>query len=267
MFRISIAPAALAANKLLACLPGAAAERLQPHLHEVNLLQHETVYDIGEEVRHVYFPAGAVVAGVLLMNDGTMVETSLIGCEGVAGVGAALGDHRSGNWMRVLLPGRALKVRGDLLREFFHDDGDLQRLLLLYYRIRINHVSHRAVCNSRHRIQERLATWLLMLDDRAASAEIPLTQEMIARQMGVRRAGVNECLGELQRAGAVENMRCRLRVHDRQMLEHSACACYRTFADEVEWYKAFKPGGGARPSRPSSPRATFAPVARRGSVE
>lgn len=235
MYNTPAATAGLVGNMALDCLPEATSRRLWPHLQEVNLHQHETLYDVGERVRYVYFPIEAVASGVLLMNDGTMVETCLIGQEGIIGVNGALCEYRSNNWMRVLLPGRAMRIRDDVLHLHFGSDETLRRLVLLYYQIRINHVSHRAVCNSRHRINERLATWLLMLDDRAGAGEIPLTQEMIARQMGVRRAGINECIGGMQRAGMIEHTRGHIRLSNRAMIERTACTCYKTFAAEMDW--------------------------------
>jgi CRP-like cAMP-binding protein len=138
-----------------------------------------------------------------------------------------------------LLPGCALRIRGDVLRDLFDGDEALRRLLLFYYQMRINHVSQRAVCHSRHRIQERLCTWLLMVHDRCDAERMPLTQESIARQLSVRRAGINECIGALHEAGLIEHTRASLKIINRDALERAACACYRTFAGEMSWHETF----------------------------
>lgn len=238
MLDTAVAQNLLAGNRLLDGLHKSAARAIQPHLQEVNLHQHQTLYDIGERVRDVYFPVGAVLTGVLLMNDGTMVETCLVGSEGVAGINAAFGRYRSNYWMKVLLPGRALRITDESLRAILNRERDMFGLLLLYYRLRINHVSLRAVCNSRHRIFERLCTWLLMLRDRAGTDDLPLTQEIVARQLGVRRAGINECVAQLQRVGAVEHKRGVIRIRNRRALEESACTCRRAFHAEMKWFDA-----------------------------
>ncbi|HEX8557578.1 MAG TPA: helix-turn-helix domain-containing protein [Pyrinomonadaceae bacterium] len=101
-------------------------------------------------------------------------------------------------------------------------------------------MSRRAICNTRHRLSGRLATWLLALAGRAGSGDFRLTQEEVARQLGVRRAGVSECVGELERAGAVEHRRNRLRLAGREALAAAACACHPASAEDADWL------GGAR---------------------
>jgi hypothetical protein len=109
--------------------------------------------------------------------------------------------------------------------------------MLDYYCTRINHVSRRAVCNTRHHLRQRMCTWLLTLDDRMGNngREIPLTQEAVARQMGARRAGVNEIITSLRANGAVGHSRGRINLLSRERLEQFACVCYRGFRSEIDW--------------------------------
>lgn len=227
--------AVTADNRVLASLPEEARAPLLAHAAPVRLGYQRTVYDAGDAVRQVYFPTTSVIAEVAIMNDGTMVETGMVGREGAVGVTASFGDYGARGWTRVLIPGEALAVGADALREAFRESEGLRALLLGYYRTRMAHVSRRAVCNTRHRLQERVYTWLLMLRDRAAAEEIPLTQEAVARQMGARRAGVNEIMVSLQRLGVIEHRRGHIRVNDPERLESMACVCYRGHRRDFEW--------------------------------
>src|SRR5205085_11642971 len=160
----------------------------------------------------------------------------MVGREGAGGIGAAMGGYRARYWTRVLLPGEALRIEAGLLRELFNDSPLCQKLLLRYYSTLINQVSRRAICNTRHRPSERLCTWPLMLHDLAERDDLQMTQEAAARQLGVRRAGVNECMGWLQKLNVVYHRRGHVQLVNRDALEDAACVCYPEFADEMRWY-------------------------------
>lgn len=224
-----------ASNRVIASLPEAARAALLAHAAPVRLGYQRTVYDAGDEVRQVYFPVTCVIADVAIMDDGTMVETGMVGREGAVGVTASFGEYGARSWARVLIPGEALAVAADALRQMFQESEELRAPLLGYYRTRLSHVSRRAVCNTRHRLQERVYTWLLMLHDRAAGEDIPLTQEAVARQMGARRAGVNEIMVALERHGVVAHRRGHIRLNDRARLEEMACVCYRGHREDFDW--------------------------------
>lgn len=223
------------ANRVISSLPEGARTLLLGHAAPVRLGYQRTVYDAGDVVRQVYFPVTCVIADVAIMDDGTMVETGMVGREGAVGVTASFGDYGARSWARVLIPGEALAVATDALRRMFGESEELRAPLLGYYRTRLSHVSRRAVCNTRHRLQERVYTWLLMLHDRAAGEDIPLTQEAVARQMGARRAGVNEIMVALERLGVVTHRRGHIRINDRARLEQLACVCYRGHREDFDW--------------------------------
>jgi CRP-like cAMP-binding protein len=224
-------------NKFLGCLSDEMYLQLQPHMKTVELSRQQTVFDPGGPIRHIYFPDNCVVCGMVIMRDGATVETNMIGLEGAVGITALFGGDVAHNWMRVLIQGNATRVSTEVLRELLSGEGDeLRLLLMLYYRTRINQISLRAICNARHRLFERLCTWLLMLRDRIEQDDIPLTQELIARQLGVRRAGVNEAVGELEGLGIIGHGRGYLRILNRPAMEGTACACYGAVAEELEWF-------------------------------
>jgi CRP-like cAMP-binding protein len=231
-----IAQRGLTGNMLLASLDAGEYQRLFHLLRVIDLGAHQTLYRPGDELQHVYFPVGCVVTGVAVMDDGATVETAMIGPEGVVGVSAMTDGGRARYWTRVLLPGEALRMEAWDFRELFKESPACQRVLLCYYSTLITQVSRRAVCNSRHRLSERLCTWLLMVHDRAGADDFPVTQEAVARQLGVRRAGVNECVGWLEGLKIIDHARGHIRILRRDALEAAACVCYPAFEAEARWF-------------------------------
>jgi len=228
---------AVSGNNILNRLEADEYQRLLRFFRVVDLEAQQTLYAPGDEIAHAYFPVDSVVTAVATMNDGSTVETAMVGREGVVGIGAAVGGYRARYWTRVLLPGEALRVEAGLLRELFNDSPVWQKLLLRYYSTLINQVSRRAVCNTRHRLSERLCTWLLMLHDRAGHDDLQMTQEAAARQLGVRRAGVNECMGWLEKLSVIDHRRGHVQIVNREALEDAACVCYPEFEEEMRWYE------------------------------
>lgn len=238
------APTAISGNLILNALGPDEYQRLARFFRVVDLEAQQTLYAPGDQIAYAYFPVDAVVVAVATMNDGATVETAMMGCEGVVGISAALGSYRARHWVRVLLPGEAVRVEAAVLRELFSDSAAWQKLLLRYYAVLINQVSRRAVCNTRHRLSERLCTWLLMLHDRVGRDDLPMTQEAAARQLGVRRAGVNECMGWLEKLHAIEHRRGHVGILKREALEDAACVCYPGFKEEMNWHDAARLDGG-----------------------
>lgn len=231
----AFAYAGLTGNSLIDELGADVTRRLLAFSRMVRLEARESLYAPGEAVRHVYFPAGCVAAACAAAPDGASVETALVGREGLVGLGAVLGERRASDSACAVLPGDAVRVEAAALRTLFAESAQWRRLVLRFYGTHVRQVSRRAVCNTRHRLNERLATWLLALCARADSDDLQLTQETAARQLGVRRAGVNECVSYLEGLGAVEHRRARLRVLSRDALAAAACSCHTPLNDEARW--------------------------------
>lgn len=238
----TLAYAGLSENSVLACLNEGEFRRLSPFLKAVRLEALQSLYMPGDDISHAYFPIDCVVTGQAMMSDGATVETVMIGREGIVGIAAVMGRLSATHWTRVLLPGQALRLATGVLRELFAENPNCQSLLLRYYSVLLNQISRRALCNTRHRVVERFCTWLLMAHDRAPADDFPLTQETISRQLGVRRAGVNEAVGELRRLGAIEHDRGHIRVRSRTGLEAFACLCYRSFNADMDWFGDYHGG-------------------------
>lgn len=207
----------------------------------VDLAAQQTLYAPGDEINYAYFPVSAVAVVVSMMQDGSTVETAMMGREGLVGIGTLVGSYAARYWTKVLLAGEALRVEGGHLRETFEENPQWQRLLLNYYGKLINQISRRTICNTRHRLLERFCTWLLMLQDRAGTNDLPLTQETAARQLGVRRAGINECVGRLESLNIVQHRRGHIYIVGRELLEDAACVCYNGFREESGLWEKLDP--------------------------
>jgi CRP-like cAMP-binding protein len=222
------------ANQLLAALSESEYESLVPHLETVSLRTGQILYEPYELIEFVYFPNRAIVSLVAIMEDGATTEVGLIGKEGMVGLPVILGSNSSTSRAIVQIANSAVMLSADILKREFDRGGELQRLLLLYTQGLLTQVSQTAACNRQHVIEERLARWLLSVQDRIERDEFLLTQEMLAYMLGVRRSGVTVAANMLQKAGMISYSRGRIQIRDRQALEATACECYRLVRQEFQ---------------------------------
>jgi CRP-like cAMP-binding protein len=220
----------LLTNKLLTALPGENFARLLQYLEPVSLGCGEDLYGFGEGIRDVYFPETAVISHLHVLEDGSTTEAALIGKEGVTGLSAIFAAPAPSHWTQVIIPGTALRMDAEDLRQEFARGGAMQRLLLAYASTRLAQLSQRAVCNGRHMVGERLCSWLLMIHDRVGDEQLPLTHEQIARHLGARRAGITIAANILRDRQIIGYSRGQIRIIDRHGLEMAACECYRTLS-------------------------------------
>jgi CRP-like cAMP-binding protein len=199
---------------------------LLPHLKLVSLERNQVLYEQGDTIDYVYFPIDSVISNLAIMEDGTTIETLMVGCEGLAGMTAILGSGVSQQWLWVLINGRAVQLETKYLDAVFVHHEDALKALMRFYRSTITQVSQRCVCNTRHTVLDRLCCWLLMLHDRAGENNLRLTQEVIASRLGARRAGITVAAGVLQSMHAIEYRRGQLHIIDRHVLERTVCECY-----------------------------------------
>lgn len=202
------------------------AHELLPSLRLVTFSVNQVLYEQGDKIDHVYFPLDSVVSGLAIMEDGTTMETTMVGREGVVGISTILGSGTSRQWNWVLIGGNALQLDAKFLDRLFVQNEIALKALLKCYRNVITQVSQRCVCNTRHTILERLACWLLMVHDRVVQGDLSLTQELIASRVGARRAGITVAAGMLQEIGAIEYRRGKLHIANRGILEQVVCECY-----------------------------------------
>ena len=217
----------LLTNKVLAGLPGSEFEELLPHLEPVSLLPGHELYEPQQNIEFAYFPETAVISQLYLLEDGSTSGASIVGSEGMVGLSAIFGSGPPAYWTQVLVGGSALRVRAEVIKQEFVRGRAMQQLLLSHISARLTQLAQKAVCNGRHRVQERLSTWLLMIQDRVSEEQLPLTQEQIAHHLGARRPGITASCKALRDNGIISYHRGLIRILDRRTLEASACECYR----------------------------------------
>jgi CRP-like cAMP-binding protein len=213
-------------NRLLAALPEPEWQRIEPNLKAVQLPLGDAVYESGARLDHVYFPTTAIISLLYVMADGASAEIAVVGNDGVVGIALFMGGESTPSRAVVQSEGWAYRMRGQLLKDEFTRGGEMQHLLLRYTQALITQMAQTAVCNRHHSIDQQLCRWLLLSLDRIDSAELTMTQELIANMLGVRREGVTEAAGKLQSAGLIHYRRGRIAVLDRAGLEARCCECY-----------------------------------------
>jgi CRP-like cAMP-binding protein len=207
-------------------------------LHELRLIRFETnqvLYEQGDKIDYLYFPIDCVSSSLAIMEDGTTMETSMVGCESVVGISTILGSGRSRQWVWITVGGTALQLESTFLNRLLVNNEAALKGLLRTYRSLITQVSQRCVCNTRHTILERLCCWLLMIHDRVGGDNLSLTQELIASRVGARRAGITVAAGMLQAMKAIEYRRGHLHITDREVLERTVCECYNVMKSEWQF--------------------------------
>lgn len=216
-------------NKLLALLPGADLARLLPGLEPITLLAGDNIHSFGECNRFAYFPETAVIAHLYLLEDGSMPAVTIIGNDGMTGLSAIFDSAAPLYESQITIGGTALRINADVLKHEFARGTALQQVILNYASARMAQVSQKAVCNLRHKLDERLCTWLLMVQDRVREKALRLTHERIAHYLGTRRAGVSSACSALREDGIINYQRGTIRILERALLEKSACECYQAF--------------------------------------
>jgi CRP-like cAMP-binding protein len=221
-------------NHLLAVVDESAWSRVAPHLVPVDMSLGQVIYEAGDRLSHVYFPATSIVSLLYVLENGASAEIAVVGNEGLIGIALFMGGETTSGRAVVQSAGRAYRLDAGVLKEEFHRAGAVQRLLLRYTQALITQMAQTAVCNRHHSIDQQLCRWLLLSIDRLPSNELTMTQELIANMLGVRRAGVTEAAVKLQDAGLIRYSHGRIEVLDRAGLEKRACECYRVVRRECE---------------------------------
>ncbi len=226
-------------NHLLNLLPSPQYERLIPHLEGVSMRLGEVLYESGGELNYVYFPTNCIVSLLYVMENGASAEIAVTGNDGIVGVAIFMGGGTMPNRAIVQSAGHAYRLRKKLFMQEFNRSGGrrsgaMQHLMLRYTQTLITQMSQTAVCNRHHSMDQQLCRWLLLSLDRLPTNELSMTQELIANMLGVRREGVTEAAGKLQKAGLIKYSRGRIMVLDRPGLEERVCECYHVVKTEFD---------------------------------
>ena len=240
-------PPATVLNLLLASLPRTDRERLLPTLDVVPLKLKDLLHKPGEHIQHVYFPGGGFCSIVTVLADGAMVEVATIGREGMVGATAVLdGNSTPGATMVQGESDTCYRMTAVAFRREMDRRGAFYDLLTRYTQAYVGFIMQSTACNAVHTVEQRLARWLLMAQDRMEADEFPLTQEFVAMMLGATRPTVTVVAGTLQKAGLITYHRGRVTVLDRKNLESASCECYRVAT------KLLKAVTSARPRAPAS---------------
>lgn len=220
-------------NHLLAALPPEDFKRLLPSLESVFLPLGEMIYEPGRHMYHAYFPTTSIVSLHYVTESGASAETAGVGNEGVVGVTIFMGGDTTSSSAVVQTAGYAYRLEAHTLKQEFNRAGFMQGLLLRYTQALMTQMSQSAACNRHHSVEQRLCRWLLLTLDRCDSNELVMTQELVASMLGVRREGITEAAGNLQRAGFINSRRGHISVVERSGLEAAACECYAVVKKEM----------------------------------
>lgn len=221
-------------NKLLASLPAKIFEALAPHLKTVELKHGTVLAEAGSTVQRVYFPHSGVISLVVDLSVGEMIETAMIGRDGVFNAASALDGKVSLNKAIVQLAGEASVMNVDKLRSIADEHKTFRSLLIRHEQVLFAQSQQSAACNASHTVEARMCRWLLRMRDLSGSDEMTLTQEFLAQMLGVRRTSVSVVANTLQKAGFIRYRRGNIRLLDVEKLRDGACECYATVKAHYE---------------------------------
>ncbi|MXR36229.1 Crp/Fnr family transcriptional regulator [Craterilacuibacter sinensis] len=221
-------------NKLLGALPAEVFNRLLPHLELIELPLGKVLYESGDALRHVFFPTDAIVSLLYIMESGSSAEISVVGNEGMVGIAVFMGGESTPSRAIVQSAGYAYRLANSYFKNEVNQHTGLLKLMLHYTQALITQMAQTAVCNRHHSIDQQLCRWLLLSLDRLPSNKLTMTQELIANMLGVRREGVTDAAGKLQKLGVIEYCRGHITVLDRPQLEQLCCECYAVVKRETD---------------------------------
>lgn len=228
-------------NKLLNAFPEESKQRLFSKLKPANLALGRALYESGQNVTTVYFPTNSIVSLLHVTENGASAEISVIGNEGLVGIAVFMGGESTTNRAIVQSAGTAYQLPAAALRYEFNNIQAVRTLLLRYTQALIAQMAQTAVCNRHHSIDQQLCRWLLLSLDRLSTNNLTMTQELIANMLGVRREGVTEAAGKLQKLGVITYRRGHIKVTNRELLEDLCCECYAVVKHETDRLEGYLP--------------------------
>lgn len=219
-------------NAILARLDRAEYRRLSRHFERVSLRFNESLYEPHGDIQYVFFPDTGVISLMTVLDQGGMIETGIVGNEGMAGLSVFLGMSSAPGRAVCQIAGEGTRLKATVLSDERRRGGPLNELLLRYAHAMMAMVSQVAACNRAHSLEARLSRWLLMTHDRVDGDEMALTQGFLAIMLGVHRPSVNLAGTALQTAGLIQYTRGRITITNRAGLERTSCECYGKIKSE-----------------------------------
>mgnify|MGYP002651072475 CR=1 FL=1 len=213
-------------NLILRDLSGLLLERLKPRLRVQNLVPGQVLFAAGDTISNIYFPRSGAVSLVCELAGGQMIETAMVGHEGVIGGCAALDDRGSLHRAIVQIGGSGFALDAETARQAARESDDFRRTIIRHEQLVLAQAQQSAACNASHSLNERLARWLLHTRDVLGADSLLLTQEFMAEMLGVRRTSVSIVAHGLQQAGLISYRRGHVKIENAGALQSSACECY-----------------------------------------
>src|SRR5579863_5598840 len=213
-------------NRLLGAMEADSRARIDPHLEPIEIKLGGVVCEAGGLLKHAYFPQGAVLSLLTVLENGSAIETANIGREGAFGLFAAMYSRVSFNRCLVQMEGDMVRCPIELLQLEFKNSEDVRNLFVSYSETLLSQVQQAVACNALHSTEERMCRWLLMMHDRAEGEPLPYTHEFLSHMLGANRKSVTLAAQSLQNAGLISYRRGKIQVLDRPGLEKASCECY-----------------------------------------
>ena len=226
----------LVKNRVLLAIPDNEFWAIRPHLESVELDSHKILHEAHEALQYAYFPNDGLLSLVVVLAEGKTVEAGIVGKEGLVGMPAIVGINRSPLREVVQITGEGSRIPVSSLRQLLGEATQLRYQLERFSILLGLQMAQTAGCNRLHDVEQRLARWLLMAQDRVSSASLPITHDFLATMLGTDRPSVSLAAGTLQKANVIEYSRGSVRVVNRTELERISCECYgviRRYTDEI----------------------------------
>jgi len=224
-------------NAIILALPRGESATLLAKCHRAALPVHSVLNERGKTIEDAYFLNSGLISIITAMSDGKSVEVGVTGREGFVGLPLVVGFASSPTRAIVQIAGEALRISARDLKSVLRTCPALEKSLQRYAQELAIQSIQIAACNRLHEVDERLARWLLMSQDRVGGSSFPLTQEFISHMLGTRRASVTVAAGILQKAGLITYTRGLVKVENRRELESAACECYALINNQLERWK------------------------------
>ncbi len=230
-------------NRLLGAFEAASRKRIDPHLEPITLKLGALVCEAGGLLEHAYFPQGAVLSLLTVLENGSAIETANIGREGAFGLFAAMYSRTSFNRSIVQLEGDLVRCPIQLLQSEFQRSEHVRDLFVSYSETLLSQVQQTVACNTMHSTEEKMCRWLLMMHDRAEGEVLTYTHEFLSHMLGANRKSVTLAAQSMQMAGLISYRRGKIQILDRPGLEKASCECYAIVRERFDAF--LKPPGTA----------------------
>lgn len=224
-------------NYLLQSLSPAILERL--HLRPVQLEVGRVMEFPGDSIENLFFIEDGVGSMTATFMDGSEVEVGMFGCESVIGISALMGTKQSLNRIYMQLAGSGYISPIEAARTEFTRCEDFQRVALRYVQMQLIQATQTAACNARHNIEQRLARWLLLIEDRAGTSKLRISHQFLADMLGVTRPSVATTAHQLRDRGLIDYQRAVIQITDREGLERCTCECYGVVRRHLDNFAQF----------------------------